>query len=412
MTIKSLARIPAVFALICTLGAHGALAKDDSSTAPQKKLDPMLRIAWSRGPNLPQGFQDSHGGVVDDVLITATGFCSGQQLAAKPGRYPRGFLKRVWGLDLSDSKRGWATLPDFPGDARQGGFAIVVDNTLYYWGGFSYSEPYCYRDGYRLSRRNAKWTWEPLPPLPWPLTCSGICAIGPRIYVTGGADYDAQRFYTDADRTGGTRRLGSRLLTIDTKNLTAGWKTLAECPGTPRWVHATAAVGGKVYVIGGATGERPIPGGATTYCTIVDNWKYDPAPDRWTRIRDLPISSGNFPGDNVAFKDRYLILIGGYQYPMVANPDGTLRDKYGAASKFQGKGAYHNDVFVYDTRTNLFGSADKLPLNNNVPMAVVREDEVFLIGGETGGATIDGEAYGHHPDLFLRGRIEEIRIRH
>jgi hypothetical protein len=38
-------------------------------------------------------------------------------------------------------------------------------------------------------------------------------------------------------------------------------------------------------------------------------------------------------------------------------------------------------------------------------MTVVRGDEIFLLGGETGGGIVEGEYYGHHPDLFLKGFI-------
>src|SRR4029077_498578 len=67
--------------------------------------------------------------------------------------------------------------------------------------------------------------------------------------------YDASgdgAFITATDRTGSLKRLGARLLVIDTKDLKAGWTELPPCPGTPRSVHALAAVGGKLYVIGGA----------------------------------------------------------------------------------------------------------------------------------------------------------------
>jgi N-acetylneuraminic acid mutarotase len=382
-----------------------ALRFQPSAQQSQTELKPMLGIQWSRGPNLPQGFQDSDGGVVGHTLVTACGFCQGkQQIAAKPGRYPRGFLNKAWGLDLENTAAGWMRLPDFPGVARQEIFAIVVDNSLYCWGGFNYSPPFCYRDGYRLRNRQGVWAWDPLPPLPSPVGSSGICALGSKIYVCGGADYDEKQFYTATGRDGTNKRLGSRLLVLDTKNLAAGWKALPECPGTPRWVAAMAAVRGRIYLIGGATGDMPKVG----YCTVVDNWAFDPSTNGWSRLRDLPISSGNFPGGSIVFRDRYLVLVGGGQYEKVANPDGTFRDKYGTPSRFQGKGDYFNDVFVYDTQTGQFGTADKLPLNNNLPMTVVHGEEIFLIGGETGGSVVEGEAYGHHPDLLLRGRIRTL----
>jgi len=107
----------------------------------------------------------------------------------------------------------------------------------------------------------------------------------------------------------------------------------------------------------------------------------------------------------MTFQDRYIILAGGYQYANVANPDGSTRPPYGTPRRFNGVGDYYNDVFVYDVETGNFGRADGMPLNNNLSMTLVRNDEIYLIGGETGGAEVEGAFYGHHPELFLKGKI-------
>ncbi len=105
------------------------------------------------------------------------------------------------------------------------------------------------------------------------------------------------------------------------------------------------------------------------------------------------------------YRDRWIILPGGHQYTWVMGPDGSLRQKYGMASQKRPESGLHNDVFVYDTKTDLFGTADKLPIDNNLPMSVVRGETIYLIGGETGGGAIGNSYYGHHPDLFLIGKI-------
>jgi N-acetylneuraminic acid mutarotase len=386
-----------VFALF--LSAYLAVS-DNAQYAPQPEstLPKMLSITWTRGPDMPQGLQDSAGGVLDNTLVSACGFCQGRDNDRKPGKYPRGFLKKVWGLDLANESKGWANLPEFPGAARQGLMAAVVGNSIYYWGGFSYSEPYAYSDGYRLDREGDGWKWSPLPELPRKC-CAAMCvAISSKIYIFGGADYDAEAFYTLTDRNKKSSRFGAALYVFDTTKPEAGWSALSECPGTPRWVAAMAAVKGLLYVIGGGT--------ADPYCSVVDNWRYDPQSDSWTRLRDLSISSGNFPAGAITFRDRYIILGGGYQYDKVANPDGTTRAPYGKAKRFQDKGEYYNDVFVYDVETGLFGRADSMPLNNNMSMMLVHGDEMWTLGGETGGGVVDGVFYGHHPELFLRGHIQ------
>jgi N-acetylneuraminic acid mutarotase len=373
----------------------------------------MLSITWKKGPNLPQGFQDSDGGIINNTLITVGGFCQGtkswanqEQLdAQKPGVYPRGFLQKAWGLDLQSPQAGWQSLPDFPGAARQELFSIAVNDQLYCFGGFSYTDPYCYNDGYRLSKQNDTWIWNQLPSLPWPVASSGICAIGSHIYAVGGADYNAEKLFTNADRNSNNARLGSRLLVLDTNNLAAGWQERAACPGTPRMVQAMAAVGGKIYVVGGATGNDNATG---NYATVVDNWQYDPTSNQWSRIRDMPVSTGNFPSGNIVYNDRYVLLVGGAQYAKVIGPDGSTTSPYGTVSKFYPDNPYNSDVFVYDTQTNLFGTATGLPLNNNLPMTVVSGNRIHLIGGETGGCTIEGELYGHHPELYLVGTIQTV----
>ena len=376
-------------------------------------LPRMLNITWKKGPDLPQGLQDSSGGILNNTLITSGGFCQGAELwsghmrcAGKEYKYPRGFLNKTWGMDL-DSMEAWRSLPPLPCEGRQGGCFTVVGDQLYTWAGFNYTEPYSYQDGYRLcGDKMSGWRWDKLPDLPHPVCGAGMVGIDSRIYVFGGADYDSEGFFTHTDRHGKNPHYGALLFVLDTKELKSGWKALRPCEhGTPRWVSGAAAVHGKLYVMGGGSGSDN-PTGA--YCTVVDNWRYDPGTDTWERLDDLPIASGNFPAGPIVYKNRYLVLVGGYQYEHVMNPDGTIREPYGKPFQHYTDRPYYSDVFVYDTVTGQFGTADPLPLNNNMPLAVVDQDRIFLIGGETAGAVVEGACYGLHPDLCLIGRIEEV----
>jgi len=392
---------------------HAGAAEPPVSLQPQKELKPLIKVDWSLGTDLPQGFQDSDGGVLGSQLITSCGFCSGglpEDNRRKPGRYPRGFLTKTWALDLEQKSPQWMPLPDFPGAARQGLFSAVVGEALYFWGGFSYSDPFCYADGYRLRREGDGWRWERLPDLPSLTTSAALCAVGAKIYCCGGADYDGVTgFFTEHDRAKQQPRRGSRLLVLDTERLGDGWKSLPECPGTPRFVHTFQQVAGKLYLIGGATGDVVREGQRFGTCTVVDNWRFDPATETWTRLRDLPVSSGNFPkSSQLVFRDRYIVLPGGHQYSHVANPDGSVCDPYGKAGQKRPASGLHNDLFVYDTQSDQFGTGDPLPIDNNLPMSVIRGDRLYLIGGETGGGEIDGRYFGHHPDLLLIGTMKEL----
>jgi hypothetical protein len=403
-----------VLVVVCRIAVATSLAAppvacgadNPDASQPLVPLAQMLSIDWKKGPDLPQGFQDSCGGVIGHTLVTACGFCQGkQQIASKPGRYPRGFLKKVWGLDLENPSKGWTRLPDFPGAARQALCGIIVDGQLYCWGGYSYSAPYCYRDGFRLTCKQDQWAWDSLPDLPWPTGDSGISVMGSKIYVAGGADYDTNKFYTNSDRAGKVKGLGTRLLAIDTKDLRPGWKELSPCPGTPRWGEATAVVAGKLYLFGGGTGFDNPTG---TYATVVDNWRYDPATDSWRRLANLPIASSVFPSGQIVVFDRYLVLIGGCQYGHVIGPDGSVKPVYGKPFRRYPDRDCFSDVFVYDTKRDRFGTATPLPLNDCRPMIVTAGDHIHLLGGETFGAVVEGEPFAHHPDLYLVGTIRAI----
>lgn len=388
-------------------------AAEPASPAPQEQVPKMLEIKWQRGADLPQGFQDSDGGILGNKLITVGGFCSGGleiDNKRKPGIYPRGFLKKGWELDLSVPNSQWQPLPDFPGAARQGLSASKVGESLYFWGGFSYSEPFTYQDGWKLSYEADKWVWKELPNFPWKITTVATAVIENKIYAMGGADYNAEAFFTETDRTGEIANPGSRLFVYETTNPEQGWKELPACPGTSRWVHAMASVGGKLYVLGGATGNIVKEETNYGYCTVVDNWSFDPQTNQWSRLRDLPISSGNFPrGSQLVFEDRYILLPGGYQYNWILNPDGSLRTSYGKPTSANPETGLFNNCFVYDTQTDLFGSADPLPLDNNLPMTVVNGNQIYLLGGETGGGFVEDVYYGHHPELFLIGTLTQTK---
>lgn len=384
------------------------------SPAPQPQADVphMLDVTWSTGKPMPQGMQDNQVALLGNWLVSVGGFCGGYDDGWKPGKYPRGFLNKAWGLDLAHEDKGWQDLPPLPGAPRQAMQGTRVNEALYVWGGFSYTEPYTYKDGYRLSWKGDAWTWEELPPLPSPSAWGGACAIGSKIYTLGGADYDSERFYVLTDRTGEVKRMGARLIVLDTEHLDAGWQTVTPCPGTPRCLTATCAVDGKICFIGGVT----VTADAGAFCNVVDSWRYDPAADTWERLRDLPMSGSGACSNLILFKGRYVLLPCGYQYDSLMKPDGTVAPKYGEPSKvtrtwknhpkLEGT-AYFNHFYVYDTRTNLYGTATALPFDDVASITVVVDDTAYMFPGETAGFVWEGEYFGHHPEFVLEGKLKE-----
>jgi len=58
-------------------------------------------------------------------------------------------------------------------------------------------------------------------------------------------------------------------------------------------------------------------------------------------------------------------------------------------------------VLVFDAKTNQFGTADPFLDKSSYPMAVIRDDTIYTLGGEGGNRL-------WHPATFQIGKIEEI----
>lgn len=395
---------------------------DSLSPQTQENLPRMIEFSWSAAPPMPQGMQDNAGGLIDNYLVMAGGFCGGFDDSWKPGIYPRGWLKKVWALNLKNKEMGWISLPDIPGDARQGLFGVSVNNELYIWGGFGRKEQYeTYKDGYKLSRKNGEWIWSPLTSLPWHVAAGGICAIGSKIYILGGVDRDSSGSYKNDsyimhDRDGYWPRLGARLIMYDIEDSKAGWREVSQCPGVPRMMPSMATVGGKIYVIGGLTFLKRSDG----YAAVTDNWRFDPQSGQWERLREMPVSCGGFGIGQIVYNDRYMIIATGNRREKYMDTEMFLRPSYGKVStvnrdqwkrhpRISDHVSYVNQIWVYDTQTNLFGTATKLPFDDNGSPSFVIGNEYYLFPGETAGFYWEGEYFGHHPEFVLKGMIKELK---
>ena len=209
----------------------------------------------------------------------------------------------------------WVKLPSAPVSGRQETAATqLTDGSFIFVGGFSYMPPYSYTDVLRLSNAGGSgdWKWSQLPPLPTAITGMGLASVGTRVYAMGGASFDGKVFDSSS--------LGQQLLVLDLSNLSVGWKRGPDLPGSPRGGHSFTAVGGQSlyllllpltdivpvyeylfyarvncvlcwscrYTIGGSYYN------STLTANVVDNWVFDLASAKWSRIIDLPTSSSLF----------------------------------------------------------------------------------------------------------------------
>lgn len=375
-----------------------------------KELKPLLKISWKEGPEYPMGIQEPACGILRGKFISAGGFTRNPKniTALYPdafGGERSGFTNLTFSFDPQQPHPGWVHIAEIPGIARQGGISAVVDECLYIVGGFNYTEPLTYKDGYRLRYQKDKWVWEKLPiDFPWPVYAAGAAVVGKKIYLIGGADFfkasgakDAD-FHSEAGRN--NNPVGQAVFVLDTENLEAGWKRLADFPGTPRFDSATAAVNGKIYVFTGiyAPLKKTM---SSLYHNVVDSWVYDTEKNMWTRLKDLPHGANRRA---VVFKNRYIIMVGGYKYPKTRNFDGSVNlEVYTLEEKtLEWKDFFEKTVLVYDTKTDRLGMADFLLEQTSWPGVGIQDDTIFSLGGE-GGMKL------WHPDTFQIGKITEIK---
>jgi hypothetical protein len=154
--------------------------------------------------------------------------------------------------------------------------------------------------------------------------------VGPHVYVAGGM-------------VGETGRPLATFQRYDTR--ADGWETLSPLP-VPTRAGAAAAVDGVVYVAGGTT-----PEGNTSAV-----WAWDG--DGWRGRAPLPEPRFNHAA--VAVGDEIWVLGG-----------------------FAG-GEEHDDVFVYDTRSDRWRRGPPLPRPNHAFGTVALGGEIWVIGGRRG----------------------------
>lgn len=199
--------------------------------------------------------------------------------------------KKIWTdeVDIYDpSKEAWTTGAPLPEGPRSDSANVVVNNSLYIFGGGANGQirqdSFVYREG----------KWHPLPGarLPVPLLYSVAATNRGLIYVLGGLSH-----YEDYSH------LSNRMWVWDPAHPKTGWKELTSFPGPGLITAATATLNHKIYVLGGAkTGGKDVVNVNTAY-------EYDPSSKKWTVLPPLPIERRCWWGLAV---DQEILLFGGH----------------------------------------------------------------------------------------------------
>lgn len=379
----------------------------DCTASRLDELKPLLRIEWRLGPDYPMGIQDAALGVLEGTVVSAGGFTRHPLEIVKQhpdafGGEASGFTGLTFAIDAASQNGKWERIADMPGPPRQGAAVAVVNGAMYIAGGINYDEPFTYRDTYRLLKRDGRWVWDALAScqLPWPVygASTSTAVVGERIYLLGAADFfqapgaEGNDFHSEAGRDGSPA--GRALLVLDTARLEEGWKRLTDCPGVPQFDCAVAAAGGQIYRLGGIFG--PLRKQDAPYYNAIDSWRYDPAGDRWTRLRDMPHGANRRA---LVYDDRYILLIAGYKYAKTWNLDGTVTSVYTDEEKTRDwTSFFEKTVLVYDTKTETLGTGDPLLEKTSLPCADIAGTTMYCLGGE-GGPRL------WHPATLQIGRI-------
>jgi N-acetylneuraminic acid mutarotase len=182
----------------------------------------------------------------------------------------------------------------------------------------------------------------------------------------------------------------AEVLVYDTRAHT--WSSAAPLP-SPRGGDAAAVLNGKIHVIGGGNSRT----------TLADHSEYDPAADRWTARAPLSRSKGSPAA--VVFRDK-LYSIGGRSGPSdfgdveiydaasdrwTPGPAVEPRGTAGAAvycgtiyifgGESQAKATTLSDVLRLDTSASAWQKAAPMPEARNYARAVVFNGGVYLVGG-------------------------------
>ena len=214
--------------------------------------------------------------------------------------------------------------------------ASVLDGKIYVIGGLPHPEtPVSEVNVYNPATDS----WEAnAPNLPVQLSGISSCAANGKIYVTGGQpNYlvpgGALASVYEFDPAGGT------------------WTQKANMQ-KPRFYHASAMVGGKIYVMGGRSADYPAPLEKTVEM-------YDPVLDEWTFVEDMHVARGVFSAE--VFEGKIYVM-GGVETPVI----------------------HLQSAEVYDPQTNTWTELEDMPQTRVLHGSAVVNDKILVFGGVSG----------------------------
>jgi N-acetylneuraminic acid mutarotase len=245
---------------------------------------------WVQATAIPQGANEVIGAAVDGRLYLYG------------GQAPPGPLGIFWSYD--PQTQAWSKLKTNPVAVHHAAAAAAGDK-FYVFGGFR--NPDTGKSGWWPEDK--AWVydtkaqqWSALPPMPTPRGALAATEAGGKIYVVGGAKIPAGTDLPNGLGPGGPVEMLGTLEVFDPAN--NSWTSLKPM-SLPRNHHGVAAVDGKLFVMGGRVGSS-FSGGWSTNATTTEI--YDIASGTWSTAAPLPTARS---GIGVAALGGKIYVLGG-----------------------------------------------------------------------------------------------------
>ena len=303
-------------------------AQVTASSRPHDE-EALCSIKWTSKENLPLPHRNGKAVAAGGKIYFMGGYCP----ATKEERESSNF-------EYDPLQDRWTSKARIP--VGRSNFALVAfENRIFVTGG----DPVLPNHDLYLADENR---WEALASLSIPRQHIDGARIGHKIYVVGGVMRNPQA-PEDAERQA-PRTITPAVEIYDIHE--NSWSLGLPLPEARHGVQV-AAVGGKLYAIGGATAQNE----GRTISSALE--KYDPGSNTWESLSDLP-----FPilGPGSAVVGEKIYVVGG----------STIEDGIRKAS---------DKVCFFDTRRNRWGMGTPLPKPIQFPGVAAIGDRIYVIGG-------------------------------
>jgi len=270
-------RIPPWHALaaipIGTLQEHSTVAVSDTklvvlggllsnrSTTNQVLVYDIPTNAWSTAAPLPVVLNHPNAAAVAGKAYVLSGLTA-------PGPNATGAWRAVPDCAVYDpAANTWTALPPLPAAQARGGAAVGVHGaTIFIAGGIAGSGGASVATVSAFDTAAGRWLELPAAArqLPAPRDHVGGAVVAGKFYVLGGRD-------------SGVTNVKDTVFVLDLADLVGGWRTGAARMPTARGGVAAAAVGSKIYVLGGegnrAENTKGVFGQTEVYDVVADRWE-------------------------------------------------------------------------------------------------------------------------------------------